>query len=135
MRSTRARPIPNCILSWTFHRLLGNHQAAIEAFQKYRELREAEVPPYQWTKEDADFVLADGGVDGSAEDTSLAQQIRREIADARLILILRIPTSISDWRWHSTMRVVTRRPPSNSRNWCKYLRATRAFFSIHRCRT
>lgn len=76
------------------NRLLGNHQAAIEAFQKYRELREAEVPPYQWTKEDADLFLQMAASMEALKDTSLAQQIaenRRRASD----LDPENPTSIS----------------------------------------
>ncbi len=55
--------------------LLNNYQAAIDAFVKYRELRDAEDPPYQWTKSDAELFWRTAVCMEALKDTSLALQI------------------------------------------------------------
>lgn len=57
------------------NRLLNNHQAAIDAYTKYRQLREAETPPYQWTKEDAELFSQTAASMEALKDSSLALQI------------------------------------------------------------
>lgn len=57
------------------NQLLGNHQAAIDAFQKYRQLREAEAPPYLWTREDAELFSRMARSMEALKDSSLALQI------------------------------------------------------------
>lgn len=57
------------------NRLLNNHQAAIDAYKKYRQLREAETPPYQWTKEDAELFSQTAASMEALKDSSLALEI------------------------------------------------------------
>ena len=57
------------------NRLLNNHQAAIDAYTKYRQLREAETPPYQWKKEDGELFSQTAASMEALKDSSLALQI------------------------------------------------------------
>lgn len=57
------------------NRLLENHQAAIDAYTKYRQLREAENPPYQWTKADAELFSQTAASMEALKDSSLSLQI------------------------------------------------------------
>ena len=57
------------------NRLLNNHQAAIDAFVKYRQLREVENPPYQWKKEDAELFSQTAASMEALKDSSLSLQI------------------------------------------------------------
>lgn len=57
------------------NRLLNNHQAAIDAYKKYRQLREAETPPYQWTKDDAELFSQTAASMEALKDSSLALEI------------------------------------------------------------
>lgn len=57
------------------NRLLNNHQAAIDAYVKYRQLREVENPPYQWTKTDAELFSQTAASMEALKDSSLTMQI------------------------------------------------------------
>jgi tetratricopeptide (TPR) repeat protein len=55
--------------------LLSNYQQAIDAFQKFRSAREAENPPYRWTKADAELFWRTANCMEALKDSSYWSQI------------------------------------------------------------
>jgi len=54
---------------------LGNYQKAVEAFASYRQARDAEQPPYQWSKSDAEVFWRTAECLEALKDTTLLSQI------------------------------------------------------------